>query len=138
MSHRTRCTGQPSIETRRTPAIAYSLCKGIYWTGSAAGRLLIVANLPYLKPAQIQDNWELSQEPSLALDGGEEGLDLIERLIRSLPGKLAADGAVVLEIDPAQSEAVAALIEREVPWLNAEIHSDLAGLARFVTGVARR
>jgi release factor glutamine methyltransferase len=101
------------------------------WFGGKA--TLVTANLPYLRPDQIDGNWELANEPRLALDGGARGLELIERLVASMPPKLERQGALALEIDPSQSKPVVELLQRHLPWLNAEVHQDLAGLDRFVT-----
>ena len=46
---------------------------------------LILANLPYLRPDQINANPSLADEPRLALDGGSAGLTLIERLLDDAP-----------------------------------------------------
>lgn len=115
------------------PAQKVHLVRGdlLTWFGGKA--LLVVANLPYLRPAQVENNWEVNAEPRVALDGGAAGLDLIARLIRSLPGKLEPRGAAALEIDPSQSVAVVELLQQNLPWLNADVHQDLAGLDRFVT-----
>lgn len=101
------------------------------WFGGKAS--LVVANLPYLRPDQVDDNWEVTAEPRTALDGGAAGLDLITQLIRSLPDKLEPQGAAAVEIDPSQSAAVVELLQKNLPWLNADVHQDLAGLNRFVT-----
>lgn len=101
------------------------------WFGGRA--LLVTANLPYLRADQIAGNWELSAEPVIALDGGVAGLELIARLVDSLPSILADNGAVVLEIDPSQVTAVVALLGQTTPWLNVVVHRDLAGFDRFVS-----
>jgi release factor glutamine methyltransferase len=96
---------------------------------------LVLANLPYLRPDQIDGNRDLVAEPRLALDGGQQGLELIDRLIGQLPGKLAASGAAALEIDPTQSAAVADRLAAALPGAAIAVHRDLAGLDRFVTAV---
>jgi release factor glutamine methyltransferase len=101
---------------------------------SVAGLVdLVLANLPYLTPEQIDGNADLAAEPRLALDGGPDGLDLIRRLVADLPRVLAAGGAVALELDPGQAEIVAALLRMAESEASVAIHHDLAGHARFVT-----
>jgi len=56
---------------------------------------LIVANLPYLK----KDYPGLEYEPDLALNGGPDGFEIIEKLLRLLPQKLAAGGIALLEVN---------------------------------------
>lgn len=93
---------------------------------------LVLANLPYLRPEQAAGNRELAAEPSLALVGGAEGLDLIRRLLAGAPRVLAPHGAIALELDPSQAEAAAALAGATFPRAHVRIMPDLAGLARFV------
>ncbi len=92
---------------------------------------VLLANLPYLRPEQAA-NPELAAEPRLALEGGEDGLDLIRRLVADAPRVLAPDGALGLEIDPAQAGEAARLVETALPGARAEVRPDLAGLARFI------
>jgi len=99
---------------------------------------LVLANLPYLRPDQIDGNYDLVAEPRLALDGGLEGLELIDRLILQLPGALSKHGAVALEVDPSQSGSVVELMAAACPRATIAVHRDLAGLDRFVTGISRR
>ncbi len=61
---------------------------------------IIVANLPYI-PSQEMEKLPKSVrgfEPHLALDGGNNGLDLIHDLIKQAPKKLSPQGALFLEI----------------------------------------
>jgi release factor glutamine methyltransferase len=94
---------------------------------------LVLANLPYLTPEQIDGNPDLAMEPRRALDGGTDGLDLIRRLISQLPKGMSKTGAVALEIDPSQAETVATLLRETLPDAHVVVHPDLAGLDRFVT-----
>ncbi len=94
---------------------------------------LVIANLPYLRPAQIAGNPALAAEPRLALDGGPDGLDLIRRLLDDAPRVLAPGGAIGLEIDPSQSDVVVGMARRAFPASEIDVLLDLAGFARHVT-----
>jgi len=94
---------------------------------------LVIANLPYLRPAQIAGNPALAAEPRLALDGGPDGLDLIRLLLDDAPRVLASGGAIGLEIDPSQSDVVVSMARRAFPGSEIEVLPDLAGFARHVT-----
>jgi len=98
---------------------------------------VVLANLPYLTPEQIAGNPDLGAEPRLALDGGNNGLDLIKRLIAQLPDRVADTCAVGLEIDPAQSTSVARLLQATLPGADVSIIRDLAGLDRHVVATQR-
>ena len=93
---------------------------------------LLLTNLPYLTPVQMASNPDLRHEPSLALDGGDDGLDLVRRVIDALPRILATDSAVGFEIDPAQSSEVQRLLSEALPTHDIGVVHDLAGDERHV------
>ena len=93
---------------------------------------LILANLPYLRPDQVDDNPDLAAEPRLALDGGTDGLDLIRELLADAPRVLAEGGAIGLEIDPSQARSVQDLARAAFPEAAVTVLHDLAGHARHV------
>ena len=74
---------------------------------------LVVANLPYVPTAEIRRvPVEVRHDPQAALDGGEDGLDLVRRLLSDLPRILRICGAAILEIGDGQAETVAAAAEQ--------------------------
>lgn len=93
---------------------------------------LLLANLPYLTPGQMAENPDLDAEPSLALLGGDDGLDLVRATIADLPRLLAANGAAGFEIDPSQAVATHELLQRMFPGAPTLVLRDLAGRDRHV------
>jgi release factor glutamine methyltransferase len=93
---------------------------------------VVLANLPYLTPGQVDGNPDLASEPRLALDGGADGLDLVRALVADLPRVLAPGGAVGLELDPDQTATVEGLLRKAFPGRTVGTIHDLAGLARHV------
>ncbi|MCL2678714.1 MAG: peptide chain release factor N(5)-glutamine methyltransferase [Dehalococcoidia bacterium] len=91
---------------------------------------ILVANLPYVKSADCAG----SCEPHMALDGGANGLEIIERLCEGLDGKICPGGSVLLEIGLGQAQAVMAMLKRAVPSAHIETMADLAGIERVVWG----
>ncbi|MGE3600652.1 MAG: peptide chain release factor N(5)-glutamine methyltransferase [Dehalococcoidia bacterium] len=90
---------------------------------------IIVANLPYIPtevwtalPSEIRDH-----EPRVALDGGEDGLRIIDRLLSAVPRHLAPGGVVILEIAYDQGPVLRALVAERLPGATTEIRQDLAG-----------
>jgi release factor glutamine methyltransferase len=71
-----------------------------------------------------------SYEPVLALDGGADGLAVIERLVDRLPEVLVEGGVSLLEIGADQREAMLALVAERLPGWRCGIELDLAGLPR--------
>jgi release factor glutamine methyltransferase len=89
----------------------------------------LLANLPYVeRDAILAPEIEL-YEPSVALYGGEDGLDLIHRLMAQLDGV----GMVALEHGFEQGTAVAMLL-REAGFADARTLADLAGHPRVTVG----
>jgi release factor glutamine methyltransferase len=97
---------------------------------------LIVSNPPYLPTGLLPTlPPEVSRwDPRLALDGGPDGLDVIRRVVREAPARLAAGGALVLETGGGgQVEAVVALLQAS-GFDAVQTRADLAGIERFVAG----
>ncbi len=94
---------------------------------------IIVANLPYVATADLADlQREVHFDPALALDGGPEGLDLVERLIVTAHSRLAPTGKMFLEIGHNQAPRVAELFQAN-GYTDVTIHPDLQGVNRFVS-----
>ncbi len=93
---------------------------------------LIVANLPYLNPAQAP-TWprELHWEPWLALDGGLDGLSLIQKLMTQAASVLKQDGKLLLEIGAGQSRQIQPDADASRFRVD-QVVSDLAGLERVM------
>lgn len=99
---------------------------------------LLVANLPYIPSKQIPhlDIDVRAHDPLLALDGGEEGLDLIRELIQTATTHLQEASVIVLESGSEQVKAIQTLLERH-GFVDVEIANDLAGLPRITSGIYR-
>jgi release factor glutamine methyltransferase len=95
----------------------------------------IVGNLPYVR----HDEFSALQpevrdyEPRLALDGGEDGLEVIRRLAVRLREHLSPRGIAALEVGAGQANAVANMLA-DGRLTNIEIVTDYAGIERVVIG----
>lgn len=95
---------------------------------------LITCNPPYIRSGdmaglqpEVRDN-----EPAMALDGGEDGLDFYRRLAEEAGQFLNPGGCVCFEIGFDQAADVSALLEN-AGFLEVRVLKDLAGLDRVVT-----
>ena len=100
---------------------------------------LIVANPPYLPTAIIATlDPEVSRfDPRLALDGGDDGLDVIRRLVVAAPARLAPGGALVMETAGGERATATARLLSAAGFADVQTRADLAGVERFVAGVER-
>ncbi len=95
---------------------------------------LVVANLPYIASGDIATlDREVQHDPRLALDGGPDGLRLIERCIGEAKGKLAPGGYVALEIGHDQARAVETMLQA-AGFREPRTERDAQGVERFVLG----
>ena len=72
------------------------------------------------------------REPTLALDGGSDGLDLIRRLLNIAPEWLASHGMILLEIESTQGDQMLILAREIFPEASIQLHQDLAGQDRLL------
>jgi len=95
---------------------------------------LVVSNPPYIPtdvlatmPLEVTDN-----EPSLALDGGEDGLDIFRRLLTWCGAALKPGGGFAFELHETCLDAAAAQAEA-AGFANVRIIRDLADRPRVLT-----
>ena len=93
---------------------------------------LICANLPYI-PSETLPNLPIyGREPTLALDGGKDGLEVIRRLLEIAPGWLTPNGKMLLEIEATRGAKVLKLASDKFPEATRHLHQDLAGQDRLL------
>ncbi len=102
------------------------------------GADLIVSNPPYLPTALVPELLPevRSHEPTLALDGGVDGLALIRRIAAQARRVLRPAGVLVVETAGGGQATAAATLLRAEDFVQVEVRADLAGVTRFVAGRA--
>ena len=94
---------------------------------------VIVSNPPYIKSKIIKTlEKEVQNEPLIALDGGEDGLDFYKIIIQTAYKHLKENGILALEIGYDQKEEVINLIEESNKYINIYCKKDLAGNDRII------
>lgn len=94
---------------------------------------IIVSNPPYIPSGALTSlQREVQREPSLALDGGVDGLDFYRRIAEELPKRLILGGSLLLEVGDGQAPAVSAMLAGHFTLIRTL--RDLSGLERVVTG----
>jgi ribosomal protein L3 glutamine methyltransferase len=86
---------------------------------------LIISNPPYVNTASMQTlPQEYRHEPSLALAGGDDGMDVVRTIIEQAPAHLRDDGLLVIEIGHERTFFELAFPELEPVWLDTAEASD--------------
>ncbi len=94
---------------------------------------IVLSNPPYVPQSDAEFlQQEIRFEPSLALFGGPDGLEVIRRLIPGSARILKPGGWLLFEIGSDSSSAVEGLLKNDT-WEQPSILCDLAGLDRVVT-----
>lgn len=94
---------------------------------------LICANLPYIPSKKLRHLPVYLREPTLALDGGEDGLEIIGQLLTQAAEKLAPCGLILLEIESGHPGEAKAMAQQYFPQAEVSVHKDLAGQPRIVS-----
>jgi release factor glutamine methyltransferase len=102
---------------------------------------VIIANLPYIRDEELGGlSAEIRMyEPGVALAGGRDGLDKVRQLLVDAPQKLRPGGIILLEIGPAQGQALTSWASGLFSGVGMELITDLSGVARVfkVMGIDR-
>lgn len=94
---------------------------------------VIVSNPPYIPSKEIPFlPEEVQKEPHIALDGGIEGLDFYQKIIRESPKFLKDKGYLCLEMGYDQKEKIASLLEKSNAFQKYYTKKDLAGIDRVI------
>lgn len=114
---------------------AIQFSQGDLLTGQAEGAFdLVVSNPPYVSEAEYaalpRDVREF--EPQLALVGGKEGDELVQKLITQAASCLKPQGRILIEISPMLEGTVKAFLDSQAAFEQVAVQKDLAQLARVI------
>ncbi|WP_045834865.1 50S ribosomal protein L3 N(5)-glutamine methyltransferase [Hyphomicrobium sp. 99] len=83
---------------------------------------LIISNPPYVTAAAVAAfPPEYRAEPTLAHLGGEDGMDLVRRILDGAPSRLASTGSLIVEIGMGQEALEASRPDLPFLWLDSEV-----------------
>jgi release factor glutamine methyltransferase len=93
---------------------------------------LITANLPYIPTLTLQKTLVYGREPTLALDGGSDGLVIIRRFLENSPDWLHPGGLLLVEIETSEGQAIKEMASGIFPLGGIQLYKDLAGHDRLL------
>jgi release factor glutamine methyltransferase len=93
---------------------------------------LIVSNPPYIPTSTLKGLPVYGKEPSLALDGGADGMQIIRRLLALAPGALDREALILFEIEATLGRAALQLSGKSFPSAKITLEKDLSGLDRLI------
>ena len=102
---------------------------------NVAGKFdFIVSNPPYIETEVVKglEKEVVDNEPILALDGGEDGLDFYREIVEKAPNFLNEGGKLYFEIGYNQAEAVSGLMKDK--FKNIQVFKDYGDNDRVVSG----
>ena len=99
---------------------------------------VLVSNPPYIPsevlardvPSEVRDF-----EPALALDGGDDGLDVFRRILEVAPTMLKAGGMLCVELFEESLYDAAALAREQGGWEHVEVREDYTHRPRILVAV---
>jgi release factor glutamine methyltransferase len=99
---------------------------------------MIVSNPPYVVSSDIDGlQPEVRNEPRLALDGGEDGLEFYRKICAEAPRVLRAGGLLLMEMGAGQKEAIQRIIEERRDLSVREVVRDYNGIERVIIAQER-
>jgi release factor glutamine methyltransferase len=93
---------------------------------------LLCANLPYIPHSTLLRLPIYGREPTLALDGGVDGLSVIANVLAQAPGRMRAGGLLLLEIEARQGLSASTLAGAIFSYAQISVLPDLAGFDRLL------
>jgi release factor glutamine methyltransferase len=93
---------------------------------------VICSNPPYIPAAALRRLPIFGREPTLALDGGIDGMEVYRRIFDIAPRRLAPLGAILLEIESSLGSETLRLGRSAFPKAKIQIYRDLAGHDRLI------
>ena len=98
---------------------------------------LIISNPPYVRTYEMQElQKEVRFEPTLALEGGEDGCDFYRKIIPLYKDKIAKGGMIAFEYDGNQAEVISDLMQSG-GFENITVFDDLGGVHRAINGTVQ-
>ena len=100
---------------------------------------MILSNPPYIKSGDISKlQVEIKDhEPMMALDGGEDGLDIVRKIISEAPDYMKDSGIIMIEIADDEMSEVLKLMREDGRYRDVKGIKDLAEKDRIAFAILK-
>ena len=97
---------------------------------------VVVSNPPYVAESDRDDlpPEVLDWEPHEALFAGSDGLSMLRKVVAGAAAVMEHRGLLALEVGAGQAEEIASFMGGQIRFEDVQVHKDLAGIERIVTG----
>lgn len=96
---------------------------------------LIISNPPYIPSLLCRSlQPEVMREPSVALDGGDDGLSFYRRICREAPDRLVSGGFLMMELGDGESDSVVSMM-KNAGFDRVTVRNDYQSLPRMICGM---
>ncbi|HEX7644913.1 MAG TPA: 50S ribosomal protein L3 N(5)-glutamine methyltransferase [Burkholderiaceae bacterium] len=87
---------------------------------------LIISNPPYVNSDSMSRlPEEYRREPRIALAGGEDGMDLVRKIVAGAASRLTPNGVLMVEVGHERAYAEAAFPDLELTWVSTSAGDDM-------------
>ncbi len=128
-----------ALEVARKNAVHHEVLEQIQFlerdmlTGFGQKVDLLVANLPYIPTGKLKTLDVYQSEPTIALDGGQDGLHYIKDILKKARQHINPGGAIFLELDEDCGIAALDLAKEVWPGITLHLSQDLSGQDRYLS-----
>ena len=125
ISKRALALAQKNVRTYRLGKRVALIHSDLFDSMPACKYDLIISNPPYVDaPAMRKLPQEYRREPAIALDGGKDGLDIVDRILARAGSYMARTGNMVVEIGHNRRAFERRYPKLEVTWLSSGNEQD--------------
>ena len=95
---------------------------------------IVISNPPYIPTSELKTLEEhVKKEPNIALDGGESGFEVVEKILALLSSQ-KINSTLLMEIHSTNLDELKNMIKKDFRNINCQIHKDLTGKDRILRG----
>lgn len=120
-----------NLKINKIPDSKFQILESNIYTKIAKSFDIIFANPPYVPNRYVQMSKQLYYEPQVALNGGEDGLDIITSFLSQTPEHLNKGGVLYMEFGDNEEKEIKSIIEKSA-FKKVSFYKDQFGKYRYL------